>query len=115
MITNLKSNQIFVYGSNLHGRNGGGAARQAQEYFGAKDGVGVGRVGSCYAIPTLDGNFQKLPLNVIEHYLREFAYYAELHPRQEFLLTAIGQGIAGFSKEEMESIMPTLPNNIIRV
>lgn len=115
MITSLKENQIFVFGSNLHGANGGGAARQAEECFGAIAGKGVGISGRCYAIPTLDGNYNKLPLEIINLYLLDFVEYASNHPDQEFLLTAIGTGIAGYSKEEMESIMPTLTSNIIKV
>lgn len=116
MVKQLKHNEIFVYGSNLHGINAGGAAKQAEESFGAVPGVGVGRSGEyTYAIPTLDGNFKRLPLKVIQHYLVEFAEYARLHTHKDFLLTAIGQGIAGFTSEEMESIMPDFPRNVLRV
>jgi hypothetical protein len=116
MITNLRHNEIFVYGSNLHGINAGGAARQAEESFGAVPNIGCGRTGDkTYAIPTLDGNFQKLPLNVIQHYLVEFAEYARIYTHKNFFLTAVGTGIAGYSAEEMESIMPNFPRNVIKV
>ena len=39
-ITSLKSNEIFVFGSNLAGMHGGGAARTARLYFGAVMGNG---------------------------------------------------------------------------
>ena len=35
MITRLEPGQIFVFGSNIHGFHGGGAARIALEKFGA--------------------------------------------------------------------------------
>lgn len=115
MITELKENQIFVFGSNLAGNHAGGAARQAKESFGAKDGVPYGFQGNSFAVPTLDENMQKLPLYAIEQYLKWFVLDAKLEPNKEFLLTAIGTGIAGFSKEEIDSIMPDLPSNVTRV
>ena len=44
-ITELKENEIFVFGSNLEGMHGGGAARIAYEKFGAIWGQGVGLQG----------------------------------------------------------------------
>ena len=40
-ITRLAPNEVFVFGSNLHGAHGGGAARSAYEHFGAVWGEGV--------------------------------------------------------------------------
>lgn len=112
-ITELKSNQVFVFGSNILGKHGGGAAKTAYEKFGAIYGIGFGRQGSSYAIPTLDHNFEKLPLSTIKHYLYELREYAHMNPNEEFLLTPIGTGIAGYSIEELESILPNkLPENI---
>lgn len=115
MITTLKENQVFVFGSNLAGNHAGGAARQALESFGAVQGRGVGMEGRSYAIPTLGYNMEKLPLEDIKFSLEALVVCAKIMPEKEFLLTAIGQGIAGFSKKEIDSIMPTLPNNVIRV
>ena len=44
-IVQLDKKEIFVFGSNLAGMHGGGAARIAHEKFGAEWGVGVGRTG----------------------------------------------------------------------
>lgn len=116
MIKELRSDQVFVFGSNILGAHGGGAARQAQESFGAVSGIGFGRQGQSYAIPTLDHNYQKLPLETIKHYLYELREYAYMNPKEEFLLTPIGTGIAGFTLEEIKSILPKrLPENIILV
>lgn len=113
MIKELRYDQVFVFGSNILGSHGGGAAKQALDSFGAINGIGFGRQGQSYAIPTLDHNFEKLPLEVIKHYLHELREYAHMNPKEEFLLTPIGTGIAGFSFEEIKSILPSrLPENI---
>lgn len=114
MINSLKQNQVFVFGSNTNGYHNGGAAKQAVEW-GAIYGIGVGRQGQTYAIPTLGSDFTKLPLETITYHLLKLVCDASQEPQTEFLLTKIGTGIAGFTEEEIESIMPTLPSNIIRV
>ena len=50
-ITSLRADEVFVFGSNLAGMHGGGAARAAFEKFGAVWGCGVGLQGQSYAIP----------------------------------------------------------------
>lgn len=111
MITKLESNQIFVFGSNVAGTHGGGAAYQALS-FGAIPGIGWGRQGQTYAIPTLDSNMEKLPLESIQIYLEQFAEYARLNQSLTFLLTAIGTGIAGFTVDEIKDILPGFPINV---
>jgi hypothetical protein len=54
-INYLKENEIFVFGSNLEGMHGGGAARAAYNKFGAIWGQGVGLQGQSYGIPTMHG------------------------------------------------------------
>lgn len=95
-IEELKSNEIFVFGSNLNGLHGGGAARVAMEKFGAVWGQGVGLQGQSYAIPTMHGG-----VDAIKPYVDEFITFAKLHPELKFLVTRIGCGIAGFSEEEI--------------
>ena len=95
-ITTLQPNEIFVFGSNLAGAHGGGAARQAYDEFGAEWGVGVGRTGQCYAIPTMQGGVE-----TIRPYVDEFIKYAKQHPELTFFVTRIGCGIAGFLDEQM--------------
>ena len=115
MITKLKDNQIFVFGSNKAGRHGKGAALTAKQKFGAIYGRGFGFQGLCYAIPTKDENLKILPLSEIKKYLEKFAKDARENPYLEFLLTPIGTGLAGYSIEEIESIMPKLPENVIKM
>lgn len=95
-ITELKENEIFVFGSNLQGMHGGGAARIAYEKFGAIWGQGVGLQGQSYGIPTMHGGVE-----VIKPYVDEFIEFAKTHPELKFLVTRVGCGIAGFRDEEM--------------
>ena len=107
-ITKLSQCEIFVFGSNLDGRHGGGAARFAYEKFGAIWGQGVGPQGRCYAIPTMQG-----PLETIKPYVDEFILYAKEHPENRFLVTRVGCGIAGFKDREMAPLFTEavyLPN-----
>ena len=95
-ITTLQPNEIFVFGSNLAGAHGGGAAWIAYERFGAIMGQGVGLQGHSYAIPTMQGGVE-----TIKPYVDEFIAFAKAHPEYKFLVTKIGCGIAGFSTEEI--------------
>lgn len=95
-ITELDRNEVFVFGSNLQGAHGGGAARIAYEKFGAEWGVGVGPTGQCYAIPTMQGGVE-----TIRPYVDEFIRYAEHNPKLIFLVTRIGCGIAGFTDQQI--------------
>ena len=95
-ITSLQPNQIFVFGSNLQGAHGGGAALAAYNYFGAIWGQGVGLQGHSYAIPTMQG-----PVYSIKPYVDEFIEFARKHPEYEFLVTRVGCGIAGFKDADI--------------
>lgn len=92
----LEEHEIFVFGSNLAGRHGGGAARVANMKFGAEWGVGVGITGQSYAIPTMQGGVE-----TIKPYVDEFIRFAQTNPELKFLVTRIGCGIAGFRDEEI--------------
>ena len=95
-INSLKENEIFVFGSNLAGMHGGGAARVARLRFGAVMGQGVGLQGKSYAIPTMQGGTE-----TIQPYVDEFIAYARMNPDKHFLVTPIGCGIAGFEPEDI--------------
>ncbi|MBO5750278.1 MAG: hypothetical protein J6R36_04950 [Bacteroidaceae bacterium] len=95
-IIRLEPNEIFVFGSNLAGAHGGGAARIALDCFGAVWGQGVGLQGQSYAIPTMQGGVE-----TIKPYVDEFIDFARQHPELKFLVTRIGCGIAGFRDEEI--------------
>lgn len=95
-INSLKPNEIFVFGSNLAGHHGGGAARAALHKFGAIMGQGVGLQGQSYAIPTMQGGVE-----TIKPYVDDFIDFAKAHPELKFYVTRIGCGIAGFNDEEI--------------
>lgn len=96
LVVFLKPDEVFVFGSNLGGFHGGGAARTAYNKFGAIWGQGVGMQGQSYAIPTMQGGVE-----TIAPYVDEFIEYARNHPDKRFLVTEIGCGIAGFAPEEI--------------
>lgn len=95
-ITELRENEVFVFGSNLDGLHGGGAAAAAVRYFGAVWGQGVGMQGQSYAIPTMQGGVE-----TIKPYVDEFIEFARNHPELTFYVTRIGCGIAGFTDEQI--------------
>ena len=95
-IDTLAENEVFVFGSNLAGMHGGGAARVARLRFGAVMGRGVGLQGQSYAIPTMQGG-----VDTIRPYVDEFIAFAKNHPEKRFLVTPIGCGIAGFEPEDI--------------
>ena len=95
-ITELQPNEIFVFGSNLKGMHGGGAAWIAYRKFGAIMGQGVGLQGQSYGIPTMQGGVE-----TIRPYVDEFIQFAKEHQELTFLVTRIGCGIAGFTDAEI--------------
>ena len=95
-ISELKKDEVFVFGSNLEGMHGGGAAFAAWKKFGAVLGCGVGLRGQSYAIPTMQGGVE-----TIKPYVDEFVAFASAHPELFFLVTRIGCGIAGFREKDI--------------
>ncbi|MBP5548621.1 MAG: hypothetical protein J6X58_07020 [Bacteroidales bacterium] len=94
-INELDDNEIFVFGSNVQGYHGGGAAWFAHKHLGAQWGVGEGLTGRTYALPTMEG---MAPLAVA---VSKFIDCARQHPEYTFLVTAVGCGIAGYSPNEI--------------
>jgi len=112
-ITDLKSNQLFVFGSNLAGRHGAGAAKLAKDKFGAKYGIGIGLTGQCYAIPTKDHAIISLSLFSIEQYVFFFKELAKVNPDTEFIITRIGCGLAGYTDEQIAPMFKGSTQNCI--
>lgn len=104
-IDDLQENQVFVFGSNLAGMHGGGAARVARLRFGAVMGNGVGMQGRSYAIPTMQGGTE-----TIRPYVNDFIAYAKEHPELTFIVTPIGCGIAGFEPEDIAPLFEEASN-----
>lgn len=106
--------EIFVFGSNLAGRHGKGAALWAREHRGAIYGQGEGLQGSSYAIPTKDGNLRTLPLTDIANHVAHFLEFALSRPDLTFKVTPIGCGLAGYQPRDIAWMFDlSLPSNVI--
>ena len=116
MITILQENEYFVFGSNLLGSHGAGAALFAKENFGAIEGQAEGLQGRCYAIPTLTKDFQQREYSDLKTSIQKFMNFAIENPDKKFLMSAIGTGIAGFSESYMQGFFRYIdvPDNIIK-
>lgn len=112
MITELKENEVLVFGSNLRGEHLGGAARQAFEEFGATWDIGEGLSGQSYAFPTLDENMQRFGDGKLHCILHAFYRCVRAHPELTFLLTKVGCGIAGYDELIMKKLFNDAPRNV---
>ena len=104
---------IFVFGSNLAGRHGAGAAKFAVQHHGAIYGKGWGLQGKSFAIPTKDANIKTLPLLSIKTYVDMFKDYAQENPELTFQLTPIGCGLAGYTYEDIGPMFKNSPSNVV--
>lgn len=93
--------RIFVFGSNLQGIHGGGAARYAHTSLGALWGQGEGLMGRSYALPTCSWPGEPLPLSLVEKHVNRFLGFAQGHPHMTFFVSAVGCGLAGFTEEQV--------------
>lgn len=109
--------KIFVFGSNLLGRHGSGAARYAKQHYGAVYGEGIGRTGNAYGIPTkykgLMDPEDVIPLVLIQTYVTQFIIYANTHSNLTFELTRIGCGLAGYKDEQIAPMFKGVSKNVI--
>ena len=103
---------VFVFGSNLAGRHGKGAALTARLEHGAVYGRGEGRQGNSYAIPTKDRELATLPLPQIAEYVCSFLVYARQNPREEFEVTRIGCWLSGYKDEQIRPMFAGAPPNV---
>lgn len=112
-ITELKSNEVFVFGSNLAGIHGAGAAKLAYEKFGAIKGQGFGLQGQSFAIPTKDMQIKTLPIEKIRMYIQIAEAHFIANPTKIFLVTEIGCGLARYEPEDIAPLFKSsyqLPN-----
>jgi hypothetical protein len=107
----IMNTRIFVFGSNLAGRHGAGAALVARKYFDAVYGEGVGRTGDAYAIPTKDKNLKVLPISEIQKHVEDFLEYAHAHQELQFEVTRVGCGLAGYKDEDIAPLFHHVPDN----
>jgi hypothetical protein len=104
---------IFVFGSNLAGRHGKGAALVARNAWGAVYGNGVGPQGQSYAIPTKDERLKTLPLATIKKHVDDFLAHALRRPYDRFIVTAIGCGLAGYHPQDIAPMFANATPNCI--
>lgn len=102
---------VFVFGSNLAGVHGAGAARFAVQRHGAIMGVGVGLQGLSYGIPTKDRQIQTMPLDDIQPFVEQFLEFAESRPDLTFYITPIGCGLAGYRRDQIRPMFRGMPAN----
>ena len=113
IVASTPRKRIFVFGSNLAGRHGAGAALAARNKYGAIYGQGFGRQGDSYAIPTKNSLLRTLPLGTIKVYVVGFLGYAEDHPDLTFMVTRIGCGLAGYKDKQIAPFFRGAPNNCV--
>jgi hypothetical protein len=104
---------IFVFGSNLAGRHGAGAAKWALENKGAIWGQGIGMMGDSYGIPTKDENIETLSLDRIRIFVNYFLEFARNHPHLKFQLTPIGCGLAGLKPNQVGPMFKGVTSNVM--
>lgn len=106
-----RKKMIFVFGSNLAGRHGKGAALTARNHHGAIYGRGIGLQGRSYAIPTKDFDLRVLPIERVKTNIEEFVEFAKKHPELTFNITKVGCGLAGFDERKIAPMFMGLPSN----
>ena len=108
---------IFVFGSNIKGIHGAGAAAYARKHKGAILGIGEGPQGMSYALPTMGlglgpkKGFEKLHTGNIKFYVDRFTEYAMFRPDLKFQVTQVGCGLGGHKKEDIAPLFKMAPIN----
>ena len=92
----MSNNLIFVFGSNLQGIHGAGAAKHAAQHYGAVRGQGEGLQGRSYALPTKATPYQTLAIEELWDSIETFLTFASSRPDLNFFVTKVGCGLAGF-------------------
>jgi len=104
--------RIFVFGSNRAGIHGAGSALHARTKCAAVLGVGEGRTGQSFAIPTKDEHLRVLPLKDIYRSVSKFIFYAAEHPELQFDVVDIGCGLAGYKVGDIAPMFKQHPPNV---
>lgn len=114
------ADKVFVFGSNLLGLHGGGAAKFAMDYCRAIWGIGQGYQNSsiadgvgCYALPTKYTPAESMTITEVFYAIRLFVAYARTAKNFTFFVTRVGCGLAGFTDEEIAPSFFNAPDNCI--
>jgi len=97
MAKGLRPKTILVFGSNLEGRHGAGSALVARTRFGATYGIGEGRTGQCYALPTKRTPYERMDIDELPRHVAKFLEHAAQNPAHNFVLVEVGCRLAGFT------------------
>jgi len=111
--SDLTEDQLFVFGSNLAGIHGAGAAKFAHKELAAAWGCGMGYTGGCYAIATKDLRIKTLSLHLIEQQVMLFKKLAFEDVRFDYVVTKIGTGLAGYTDDEIAPMFKLAPDNCL--
>ena len=103
--------RVFVFGSNLMGIHGAGAARYALERCGAGWGLGRGKFGRSYALPTCRVPGDPLTLDQLRRETDAFLAHAESNPDERYFVSRVGCGLAGFPEETVAELFRLAPSN----
>lgn len=104
-ISELKPDEIFVFGCRRSGRHYEGAANFAREHFGAIVGQGEGLQGQSYAIPTAG-----VGLGWIRDAVNRFTEFARANPDLKFLVTPIGCGLGLWDYDDIAPFFRSASN-----
>ena len=107
------TSNVFVFGANILGKHGAGAAKFAHLYCGAQYGCGFGLQGNSFAIPTKDELLRTLSLDVIAQHVRQFLYFVQQNPHLTFYLSPIGTGLAGYQHHHIAPLFSDAPRNLV--
>jgi hypothetical protein len=105
-----QNGEVFVFGSNLAGIHGAGAAKVAREQYGAPYGAGMGLMGQSYAIPTKDQYVETLNITHVRFFINQFCWFTQLFPEKEFFVSRVGCGLAGFKDEQIAPLFKSAKN-----
>ncbi|MGB3204210.1 MAG: DUF4326 domain-containing protein [Crinalium sp.] len=128
-VTKLKPNEIFVYGTNVEGRHGKGAAKCAfgnyqhspgsigkWAVYGTAKGYMQGYEGASYGIVTKELRSHKPAITIeqVRCQVKQFLAWAGDNPDKKCLVTMIGCSLAGFKVSEIVSLFSNvdIPANV---
>ena len=107
----MTANEVFVFGSNLAGIHGAGAAKVALAKHGATWGRGTGLMGASYALATKDERVRTLPIGEVQRHVERFIRFAESRPDLRFKVTQVGCGLAGLTPAQVAPMFMGAPGN----
>ena len=113
-IDELENHEVFVFGSNKNWNHAGGAAKLAQDKFGAVEGEWEGLFGKSYAFPTLGSDMKQLSKEELEQARDNLYKSCAEETKKIFFLTKVWCGIAGYDEEYMKNLFVDSPANLVK-